>query len=314
MHLIRDRNRSQIILRPLLAWICLALLSLIVAAQASATECPPLERQDQQTRRSIYSRGLLWRVESSDGLISHLFGTIHLSDPRITRLSAESLSRLLESESFVMEVVLNRETFSSMASAMIFSSHDTLETISGAATYKRAIRLLERYGLSASRANRLKPWAVYTILSLPPGQSGLPLDLRLMTLAQENQLPVYGLETIEEQTTLFDSMDIADQLVLLQQAVCNYDLAQSDIEEIIGHYLKHDLNAMLRMTETYRYPGSERFIDALLWRRNKIMAERMQAHLRRGAAFVAVGALHLPGKGGILDLLTRDGYSVMAID
>jgi uncharacterized protein YbaP (TraB family) len=71
---------------------------------------------------------------------------------------------------------------------------------------------------------------------------------------------------------------------------------------------------MLRMTETYRYPGSERFIDALLWRRNKIMAERMQVHLRRGAAFVAVGALHLPGKGGILDLLTRDGYSVTAID
>jgi uncharacterized protein YbaP (TraB family) len=55
------------------------------------------------------------------------------------------------------------------------------------------------------------------------------------------------------------------------------------------------------------------FIDRLLDRRNARMVERMTQHLARGGAFVAVGALHLPGEGGILGLLEAQGYRVTRV-
>lgn len=293
---------------------CLAWFSLVVAVYASASDCSPIEDRDRNIAKPIHSQGLLWRVESQQGSVSHLFGTIHVSDPRVNVLSAALQAALVGSSQFIMEVVIDRESVSTMSSAMILPHDEMLKKVSRPHVYERALELLKHHGVNESMAMRLKPWAAYTILSLPPRQVGVALDIRLMRLAQKHQLQVYGLESMEEQISLFDSMDMTDQHRLLRQVICNYELVQSDLDQLIDLYRNRDLGAMLQMAEKYRYPGSEKFLDTLLWRRNVIMANRMQASLKAGGAFVAVGALHLPGDRGILQLLTNTGFSVRAID
>ncbi len=83
---------------------------------------------------------------------------------------------------------------------------------------------------------------------------------------------------------------------------------------MIGHYVSRDLSAMMRMSMRYRSPLNDRFLDVVLWQRNRRMAERMLPHLKKGGAFIAVGALHLPGVDGVLDLLVKRGYDVQPID
>jgi uncharacterized protein YbaP (TraB family) len=55
------------------------------------------------------------------------------------------------------------------------------------------------------------------------------------------------------------------------------------------------------------------FQDRLITRRNRLMAERLQPYLQEGNAFVAVGALHLPGETGLLELLEQRGYTVRVL-
>ncbi|UCE88321.1 MAG: TraB/GumN family protein [Pseudomonadota bacterium] len=58
---------------------------------------------------------------------------------------------------------------------------------------------------------------------------------------------------------------------------------------------------------------AELFTRRFIVERNRLMLERMQPRLREGNAFIAVGALHLPGEQGLLRLLERRGYRVKAI-
>jgi hypothetical protein len=60
-------------------------------------------------------------------------------------------------------------------------------------------------------------------------------------------------------------------------------------------------------------PAAKRLMDSLLDKRNHKMLQRMQPRLKEGRAFIAVGALHLAGQRGLLNLLSEQGYTVEAI-
>ncbi len=236
------------------------------------------------------------------------------SDQRVTDLPKIVIDALHGSNSFGMEVLLKFEAIAIMSSAMYYGGGQSLKNNLEAELFDGTVELLGRYGVTAAAAHKLKPWAAYTTLSVPPGQTAMPLDLFLLTAAQEQGIATFGLETIEEQIAVFDGLTMSDQTELLTQAVCHYDELQAEIEQMIEHYLARDLAAMMRMAMRYRSPLQDRFMDVLLWQRNVRMTQRMVPHLDKGGAFIAIGALHLPGSGGVLDLLRKRGYSVTALE
>jgi len=256
---------------------------------------------------------MLWRIESVDGQINHLFGTIHLTDPRVTDLPHPVVKALNNSVSFGMEVVLDIDAIGTMSKAMYLAEGKSLAKILKPALFAATIRLLDRYGVAAEAAQKLKPWAAFTTVSLPPGQSGVPLDMFLMFAAQQDRKSIFGLETIDEQLAVFNTLAMSDQVELLNQVVCHYDEFQADVETMIEHYLARDLAAIMQMAVRYRSPLQERVLEVLLWQRNRRMAARMLPHLHKGGAFIAIGALHLPGIGGVLDILSEHGYSIEPI-
>ena len=162
----------------------------------------------------------------------------------------------------------------------------------------------------------MKPWAVLMALSAPRAGRGLFLDVALQYDATQRGKPTHGLETMQEQIAVFNGMSLDDQVVLLRDAVQNHALTQDAMEELTRAYLKRDLSALLAISEKHR-PADARvhaaMMERLLVRRNANMAERMRVRLKEGNAFIAVGALHLPGDTGLLRLLSAAGYRVTRI-
>ena len=122
---------------------------------------------------------------------------------------------------------------------------------------------------------------------------------------------------MREQLTPFDSLSFADQARLLASTVQQLDELPDLYERILSAYLERDLAAIMQLNEESQAKG-DRELEERLWRelvdeRNLRMVERMQPQLRRGRAFIAVGALHLPGEHGILQLLKNRGYRVDAV-
>ncbi|MGR9089273.1 MAG: TraB/GumN family protein [Gammaproteobacteria bacterium] len=288
-------------------------IAVLFATVAAAFDCPELEYGAQTVDPGGYPAGLLWRVEAPSGGESYVFGTIHISDPRVTRLHPAVSEAFARSAHFTMEVVFDAGTVRKMARAMYFQDNQALSQLLPDDLYERVVALLAGYGVSGAAASKLKPWAAYTTLSLPPDQHATPLDLMLLNAAQAAGKTVSGLETLDEQIAVFDDLSERDQLELLELTICHYDSFQAEVAEMIAYYETGDLAGMMRMAVRYESPSQERFMDVLLRQRNHRMVERMRKRLERGGAFVAIGALHLPGPEGVLKLLQSDGFSITRV-
>lgn len=261
--------------------------------------------------------GLLWEVTSPGGERSYLFGTMHSEDPRITRLPARIQQAFDSARSFTAEVKMDMETITVMARAMYLTDGRKLVNIIGKQRYNQCIPLLAKYGIPEQVANMMKPWAVATTLSLPVPESGTFLDLKLYNEAVAKGKTVYGLETAEEQMQAFDSMPEKAQLAMLDEALENYPALNEIFQQLVQAYLSRDLSQLENLYRQQMVTSDKgvrrHFESTVLIKRNYRMVERMQARLAEGDAFIAVGALHLPGNEGILNLLARKGYRVKAV-
>jgi uncharacterized protein YbaP (TraB family) len=168
--------------------------------------------------------------------------------------------------------------------------------------------------------NKLKPWAVVATLNMPPQKTGEFLDLQLYREAMRRKIPTYGLEKVEEQLAIFENMSLADQLSLLKETLTNFDEIQATFEKLHDLYLKRDLTAMLEFSMEQIQQSTvqletlfKAFYKRLIDDRNLKMAKRMEKRFQEGNAFVAIGALHLPGENGVLKLLEKQGYQVTAV-
>jgi len=295
----------------LAAWFALVPASVLAR---ETLDCPPRVARAVAELPAAQRKGLLWEVRSPDGAVGHLLGTIHLSSEAVTALSPALTAALERSRRFGMEVLFDVPTLTTLAQSMWAQDGDGLADRAEPALYARTRELLAAYGIDAQAARALKPWAAYTTLSLPPEQTGPPLDLKLMTIAQQAGKPLFGLETLAEQLAIFEALSDADQLALLRETVCHYEVQQRELRVLVAAYARRDLGALYREALRHESAVQHRLMATLLDQRNARMAERLLPHYAEAGTFVAVGALHLPGKGGLLDRLTAAGYRVRPLD
>jgi uncharacterized protein YbaP (TraB family) len=168
----------------------------------------------------------------------------------------------------------------------------------------------------------LKPWALMFALGGLPGETAQSrdkpvLDEWLELDAMSRSIPVYGLETVEEHAAVLNGMSEADQVALLAEALADLDTLEESYNQLMKDYLARDLAALHATLTEHIPPGQERlyrvFERRMLTDRNSRMVTRMQKRLREGGAFIAIGAGHLPGELGILNLLRQRGYKITCV-
>lgn len=280
----------------------------LAVASAAATE--------QQAPLLPYSRGVLWRVETTGAAPSYLFGTLHSDDPRVTRLPPPVKQAFERARSFTMEMLTDDAALATIAKHISFDDGQTLPALLGDNLYAETRAALAAVGLPDTGLERQKPWVIVMLLSTPRPRHGLSLDLALQAQAVAQSKAIHGLETAAEQLSVLNDLPLADQVVLLKDTLRSLQHRDAQIEELTRAYLARDLAGIMKISDRNR-PADARVHDALMERlltqRNVRMAQRMQARLKEGDAFVAVGAAHLPGRHGLLHLLARGGYRVSAV-
>jgi len=261
-----------------------------------------------------FGHGVLWEISKPGIHRSYLLGTIHSDDPRVTRLPEAVEQAFAFSRSFTGELDLAADTIVRTEQAMLLPAGKNLEALIGAGRYQKCVELMADYGVSENTVRHMQPWAIALQLNMPKPASGRFLDLVLYQRAVDRGLPVYGLETVPEQISVFDKLPLAQQLTLLDQAIANYASTPALIQSLIDLYLARDLAGMQSINDEQLQSGDAKLAASieqrLILARNHRMVIRMQPRLQEGYAFIAVGALHLPGKQGILNLLEQQGYLV----
>jgi len=271
-----------------------------------------------------FTHGLLWRIEAAGAAPSWLFGTMHSSDAAIAT-PPPALQRILDgAASLTIELVMDEAANMAMARATLLPEGRLLGDIAGAERFRRIADTAARYGMPGDALHRFRPWALQMVFSLPPAEmqrqaTGAPfLDKVLQTRAAERGIPVYGLETVEEQLAALAGASEEEQLVLLDAAMVLNPEIDIIFEDLKRLYLAQDLAGMYRMSEDMTGGAPRELVDAyterLIQDRNRRMADRVAARLAEGNALIAVGALHLYGEDGVLGLLSARGYKVTRVE
>lgn len=265
--------------------------------------------------------GILWRVESENATRpSFIFGTVHSTDERVLDLPKPVEDAFGRSDRYRFEIDFDRAFEGEGMMAMFYLDGRHLSDQLPDALWQRTRDAAVTRNISERDLEIMKPWAVAIVLAVPQEDPTRMLDYVLYQRARRNDRPVAALETIEEQYDIFDQLAIEQQVDLLRNTVDHVEDGRIEpmYEEMIGHYLERDLAGMVRTAAANPLlPGSSDGDEALMRRlvedRNRIMVTRMDPDLRKGGTFVAIGALHLPGKEGLIRLLEERGYSVSVV-
>jgi uncharacterized protein YbaP (TraB family) len=308
-----EKNRNSAFAARILLAILPLLLPPALGATFRAHAAQAIAPDAHAAPQAPITRGLLWKIEGG-GKTSYVFGTVHSDDDRVLALPPAVKKAFAQSTSFTTETIVSSSGMIAAAQAMFFNDGRTLEGVIGKELYEQTRAALVARGLSTD-IDKKKPWAVMAELSMPKATKPF-LDLALLADAARAGKSVHGLETMEEQIAVFDDLSLSDQSHLLAQAVRDAPKWDSQLEELIRAYLARDLGA-LRTLEESDAPSADpvyrAFMNRLVSERNRRMAERALPQLRKGGAFIAVGALHLAGDDGVLQLLQKAGYRVTPV-
>ncbi len=290
----------------------------------------PVRQQEAKTPQFssqpsfTFATGLLWQVvppTTAKRRIkpSFLLGTIHSEDPRVLQTATQVQAPLAQSKSFCTEMLATPSAAAAIAGSMLYTNGRTLSSVIGESLFHQLSPLMSARGIPEQALQMFKPWAVLMALWVPQQKTGRVLDLLLYENAQQQGKTICGLETVNEQIEIFKKTSLADQLVFLRGIAKDPDALSKQHERLIACYLGRDLAGLLALSRETS-PGSlqeqqsgERFFRRLIDDRNRKMVERMLPRLQQGATFIAVGALHLPGPHGILQLLNDRGYAVSPV-
>ena len=265
----------------------------------------------------------LWRVSDADNSL-YLLGSFHALKPGDYPLSQTVTDAYADAELLVFEIAPEQLQSPELAAQMLQDA--TLpanQSLQGMLPEKTWLSLLQWQKLNPDKPlaslQRLKPWYAALIIANTQSKSQgfepeLGLDQHFMSQAKSVRKPSIGLEQMQQQIALFNSMKPAAQLELLQEALQDSGKPRnSELEQLRVLWKAGDARELEKITVTKmkkEYPELYRSINV---ERNQAWLPQLQRLLdeeRDKDAMVVVGALHLLGPDGLVQQLQAKGYKV----
>ncbi|MFT5426322.1 MAG: hypothetical protein ACI9ZT_001263 [Gammaproteobacteria bacterium] len=282
--------------------------------QEPAVIITPKKNQNSE-QNDEFSTGLLWKIVTQAGKTSYLFGTMHSQDQLVTKFPPKVRLALAQSQPFVIENVLTEESNKVFFDSAFSSSNEKLSDVIAAPIYQYLQDVLPDYGVPVEKIPYLKPWAAFTLIGRPKPVNAATLDMVLIETARSLNKDIISLETMEELIEPIENLSADDQIVILNDTVCNHEQVIRDSWELLQLYLAGNLSGMMEFNNQPHYDEDifNRYIQGILYDRSERMLERITPYLEGGSAFIAVGALHLAGEKGLLQALEEKNYKITRI-
>jgi uncharacterized protein YbaP (TraB family) len=257
---------------------------------------------------------LLWQV-SGNGLQrpSFLFGTFHLMCKEDIHFSEQLKEAIKLSAEIYME--LDMDDPSTLLSGMLYMNMKDGKKLSDLYTPEEYSKL-QAYFTDTLHApmmmlQRAKPYFLVALLypKMMDCPSPAGVEEELLKIAKENKKEIKGLETMQFQASVFDSIPYEWQAKELLKNIDSFEVYKKEFDEMVNLYKKQQLDSMENMLAKSEF-GSDKYEDLLLNDRNKKWVSELNEIMKKESVFVAVGAGHLSGESGLISLLKKEGYAV----
>lgn len=283
---------------------------------------------DNEAAKTINGTARLWKIEKSGTKPSYLFGTMHISDPRVVNLTPEAQMAFDASDTIVIETteVLDQTKAATALLArpdlMMFTDTTTLTSLVDPKDLPALEKGLAARGMPLAAMNKMKPWMISGVLAVPACETARIkagaqiLDIKLGKDAEMSAKKIAGLETIIEQFEAMASLPMKSHIEGLVEAASMGDMTTNVMETMIVLYTKGQIGSIMPFVKHVAPSGAEslessgEFEEIMINARNTTMATRAEALLAKGNAFIAVGAMHLPGEKGLVEKFRNVGYTV----
>lgn len=257
---------------------------------------------------------LLWQI-TGPGISkpSYLYGTIHLMCPDDIKVSDTLRAKFYSTQKLFLEVDLDDPSVMLKTMQHVQMKNDTTlnQLLSSSEYDSLAVQFKKLTGISLSMMNTMKPELVETLIypSLLGCEGAEAWEQKFTQLAKVNNMEIKGLESAEDQLKIFDEIPYKEQAKELAETLKNIDSTKENFNKLLTLYKQKNLSALYKMLNQNGGELSQ-YDDLLLNNRNKKWIPEIIEQAKLQPTFFAVGAGHLGGSNGVINLLAKQGYTV----
>lgn len=269
------------------------------------------------------AKSLLYEVRSKNSTV-YILGSIHLAKPELYPLEKAIEEGYKKSDVLVVEV----DTQSGEAGQVMqytmrtlgaYPQGKSLRTELSPKTYRALQAYTEKAGLPLYALEQMRPWVVMLQLSMAEMQRlgyspELGIDKHFLERAKREEKTVLELETIQQQMAFLSRDDKQYQDDLLRYSLASMHEMEPMLRALANSWKNGDAKAMekLFLLPLQDDADLKDIYERLVIKRNRKMTKKIESFLKTGNDyFVVVGAGHVVGKEGIVELLAGDGYRVI---
>jgi uncharacterized protein YbaP (TraB family) len=264
-------------------------------------------------------KNFLWKVESKTGAV-YLLGSLHFLKKEAYPLNRTIEDAFERSDVLAVEANVNdikQIDISKFMENALYPDDDTLEKHVSRETYALTKKEFEGLGLPIELAKKEKPWFLaLTLSSLELLRSGFDpnygIDMHFLSKAKERKR-IVELESLDYQIKLLSGFSDSEQEDFLLYTLNDTKTVREATDELLQAWETGDVKKLESVLAKYagEGEGTSPFYEKLIFERNRTMALKIEEFLKtKETYFVVVGAGHLVGDKGIIELLRRKGYRV----
>lgn len=256
----------------------------------------------------------LWKI-SGNSLeeASYLYGTFHLLCPDDLNIQQKVTQAMDASDQLVLELDFDDPSVvPQIQQNMAFTDGTTAADYLNDSEYKLLSDFFrDSLNMPFERLKSIKPFFLSSMTLMHfLGCQPVSFEQRLTKMAGERSMEVKGLETVGEQLSFIDNLPMEYKKKMLMENLKEYDKSKKMFDKMVGFYREGNLDGINNLSENYMSEDYARFKDELLVKRNQRWVPAVTRMIGESPSFIAVGASHLPGDKGLIQLLRQEGYRV----
>ena len=278
-----------------------------------------------QTTPSVSAKenALLWEI-TGHGLKkpSYLYGTIHMIPKADFFLTDATKQAIASSDKVVFEIDMKEMSnpmmlFSIMSKAMMPRGQRLRDLIS-AEDYALVKIRFDSLGLPLPMLETVKPMFLSAMvdggdnpMDTTSKSANTAYEVEIMRIAEKQKKEMGGLETLAFQMSIFDSIPYKTQAEMLVKAIKSVNKGDSEFRTMIDMYKNQDIESMAQSIKSDENGGElSHFENILLTKRNISWIPLIAKMSALKPTLYAVGAGHLGGEKGVINLLRKEGFTV----
>jgi uncharacterized protein len=307
------------------AALCFLLLAACKTKSQTATTPTTTPTPSVSEAKIANEKTLLWEISGKDlKKPSYLYGTIHII-PKADYFLTEATKKSFDAAQKVtfeinMKEMNNPMAMLSMMSKIMMPGGKRLKDLVSEEDYKLVKHRFDSLGMPIQMLERIKPM----FLSVMVGNDGEKLsmdgntdsgkstsyEMEFMKMGETQNKDFGGLETAEFQMGIFDSIPYKAQAEMLVKTIKGGGSGSGDMRKMVDMYKAQDIDAMSLMLQSGEESELASYENMLIINRNRNWIPIMSKMMTEKVTFFAVGAGHLGGKEGVVNLLRKEGYKL----